>query len=325
MQADSLEDAVGFLQAYREETALLAGGTDILLRMKSRLDRPKYLLNLKDVFGLRGIKRNESGIEIGSLTTISDILDSPLVAGAYGLLKDTCKEIASPQIRNVGTVGGNLCQQVWCPYYRNGFLCWLNGGKICPAVLRGGDNRWYQSIFGGDRCLAAHPSDLAIALLALDADVELCGPGGYRTLKVDQLLPGVKREEGRIRFVSIRGDEILSKITIGLKPDRFRYKYAKFRLRRSWDFAIVGIAVAGTMENGVCSNIRIALGGVATKPYRCIEAEKILECQPPESDRIEAAAQAAFAKARPFSQNQFKVDIGKALVRRALSALRLDA
>jgi xanthine dehydrogenase YagS FAD-binding subunit len=217
----------------------------------------------------------------------------------------------------MGTLAGNICQDVWCWYLQDGFSCWKSGGKFCD--LAGGDSRYYGSIMGGHLCLSNHPSDTAVALAALDAQVHVTSPRGKQITAITDFLPGHGWVDGRLQCHVLRADEIVTEIEIPFRPTHSAY--VKFALRKSWDFAIASAAVSAVIQDGILNDVRIVLGGVATFPYRSREAEDLLRSKQISEAGAAAAAEAALQSAKPLKMNSYKVELSKTLVRRALLSL----
>jgi xanthine dehydrogenase YagS FAD-binding subunit len=318
INAASTEDALSALSRYGEGAWVLAGGQDLLFRIKKFIVQPQCVINLKNISGLNHIRSSpENNPRIGALTTLSQVALSAELQKNYRVLAQAAAVVASPQIRNLGTLGGNICQDVWCWYLQDGFSCWKNGGKFCD--LAGGDSRYYGSVMGGHLCLANHPSDTAVALAALDANIHVASPRGGRVASMGEFLRGHNWVGARLQSHTLGIDEIVTEIEIPFRPTRSTY--VKFALRKSWDFAIASVAVSALIEDRVWRDLRIVLGGVATFPYRCAEAEDMLRNRSISEDLAAAAAEAALRLAKPLRMNQYKVDLTKTLLRRALMSL----
>jgi xanthine dehydrogenase YagS FAD-binding subunit len=318
INAASTEDAVAALGRYGEGARVLAGGQDLLFRIKKYIVEPECVINLKTIPGLNAIRWNpDDNLRIGALTTLSQIARSVELQQKYLVLAQAAGVVASPQIRNLGTLGGNICQDVWCWYLQDGFSCWKSGGKFCD--LAAGDSRYYGSVMGGHLCLSNHPSDTAVALAALDARVHIVSPKGGRVAPISDFLCGHNWVGGRLQSHTLDLDEIVTEIEVPFRPTHSTY--AKFALRKSWDFAIASVAVSAVIRDRVCEDLRIVLGGVATFPYRSQEAEKLLRNGEINETSAEAAAETALQNARPLKMNAYKVDLSKTLIRRALLSL----
>jgi xanthine dehydrogenase YagS FAD-binding subunit len=277
---------------------------------------------LKQVAALRGIRPEPDWIRFGALTTLGELERSTLVREHIPMLATAAASIASPQIRNLGTIGGNLCQDVWCWYLLADYDCWLNGGRYCYAAV--GDHRYYHSIGGGHHCIAAHPSDLAPALIALGATAEVAGPSDTRVVPVEALWPGFQEVAGRLQPHSLRPDEILVAVDVPIIQPGRRDVFLKFRMRRSWDFALASVAVSLVILDGICTAARVVLGGVSTQPRRATEVEDALLGRPLTSETIDRAASQAGAHSRPLRDNGYKVPLIVGLCRKALDAARAN-
>jgi xanthine dehydrogenase YagS FAD-binding subunit len=318
INAASTEDAVVALGRYGEGARVLAGGQDLLFRIKKYIVQPECVINLKTIPGLSTIRSSaDDNLRIGALTTLSQLARSAELQRNYAVLAQAAGVVASPQIRNLGTLGGNICQDVWCWYLQDGFSCWKSGGKFCD--LAGGDSRYYGSVMGGHLCLSNHPSDTAVALAALDARVRIVSPKGGREIPISEFLSGHNWVGGRLQSHTLGLDEIVTEIEVPFRPTHSAY--VKFALRKSWDFAIASVAVSAVIRERVCEVLRIVLGGVATFPYRSQEAEALLKNHEIDEVSAGAAAETALQNAKPLKMNGYKVELSKTLVRRALLSL----
>jgi xanthine dehydrogenase YagS FAD-binding subunit len=318
IDATSREHALSVLAQYGEAARVLAGGQDLLFRIKKYIVQPECVVNIKTIPGLSYIRSNpDEGLRIGALTTLSAIARSMEVRQSYAALAQAAAVVASPQIRNMGTLGGNICQDVWCWYLQDGFSCWKSDGKFCD--LAGGDSRYYGSIMGGHLCLSNHPSDTAVALAALDARIHIASPRGERIVAISDFLPGHNWIGARLQPNALPSDEIVTEVEVPFRPTHSTY--VKFALRNSWDFAISSVAVSAIIEDGVWSDVRIVLGGVATSPYRSREAEDLIKSKNISQELAREAADTALQQAKPLKMNSYKVELSKTLVRRALLSL----
>lgn len=315
VNAKTIHEAVSLSKAYGTKTKLIAGGTDLLGELKDRvlLSQPEVLVNLKTIPFMDHIKEEEAVLRIGALTKLDQIATSPIVNEKYNALAQAARSVGSPQIRNMGTIGGNLCQDVRCCYYRASpwcgpsFICLRKGGRVCYAVA--GDNR-YHSIFGGKKgCFAVCPSDMAPALVALNAQVKT----SKRTAKLEELFH-------HSTSTILDTDEIVTEIMVPNPSGGTKSTYIKFALRKAVDFAIVSIALVLTVNGGACEDVKIVLGGVAPNPWRPKAAEDSIQGKPIDARIAEAASAAAVAEAIVLSDNRYKVQIAKTLVKRALLA-----
>jgi xanthine dehydrogenase YagS FAD-binding subunit len=318
INASSTEEALRALVRYGEGARVLAGGQDLLFRIKKYIVKPECVVNIKTIAGLNFIRcAAAEPVRIGALTTLSQVARSPELRRSYAALAQAAGVVASPQIRNMGTLAGNICQDVWCWYLQDGFSCWKSDGKFCD--LAGGDSRYYGSVMGGHLCLSNHPSDTAVALAALDAKIRMASARGERIASMGEFLCGHNWAGGRLQPHTLALDELVTEIEIPFRPTHSTY--VKFALRKSWDFAIASVAVSAVIQERVWTDLRIVLGGVATFPYRCTEAEDFLRDRPMGEDLAIAAADTALERAKPLRMNQYKVDLSKTLLRRALMSL----
>jgi xanthine dehydrogenase YagS FAD-binding subunit len=317
----SLDDAVASLgeadSLTPNGTRALAGGTDLLPLMKADLIAPERLVDIKRLAELGDqIEEMPDGLRLGALTTLDQIEQSAVIQERYAALAEAAALAATPQLRNMATIGGNLLQRPRCWYFRHPHVaCWLKGGDSCPA--REGENQLH-TLFDVSPCVAAHPSDPATALLALDASVRLRGRTSERELPLaDFLAPPT--EERRTETV-IAGDELL--ISVHIPSDTAsRSTYLKAMERKAWAFALVGVAVSVRMEGSRFARSRVVLGGVAPVPWRAEAAERVLTGAVASDEVIARAAAAALEGAQPLTQNGYKVPLVEALVRRALHAV----
>jgi xanthine dehydrogenase YagS FAD-binding subunit len=322
VDAESVEDAVRWLQEYGDRAKLLAGGTDLLGLMKDRIDGPgmplpDVLINVKRIPGMAEIvEQPDGGLRIGAAATLVDIERHPAVTARFAALAQAAASVATGQIRAVGTIGGNLCQRPWCWYFRHPqFVCLKRGGRQCFAIP--GSNRTYFGVLGLGVCVMSHPSDLAPALIALGARAGITGPDGRREVPVEQFFKGPRS----VTETALGRGDVLAWIDVPAPAPGSRSLFLKHRVRNSWDFALSAVAVSVMPEAGAWARVRIALGGVAPFPYRATAAEAALTGREPTAERIREAADAAVARARPLAMNGYKIDLTRALVGRALAAL----
>jgi xanthine dehydrogenase YagS FAD-binding subunit len=266
---------------------------------------------------LRGIRKTvDGGLAIGSLTTITEVAENKLVQESYPGLAKAAAEVASPQLRNHGTIGGNLCQKPRCWYYRGEFRCLRKGGTLCYAAS--GENQ-FHCIFGGGPCYIVHPSDTAPALASFSASVKTMGPKGGRTIPVDafHVLPAVDV----LRDTVLGPGELVTGITLPPQAKGTRSSYRKVRARNSWDFAVAGAAIALTMEHDEVSKARVFLSGAAPVPWRSKAAEEAVIGKRLSPDVIARAAEATVKGAQPLEHNGYKVAIFRGIIQEELSAL----
>lgn len=315
INARTIEEACLLLGQHKGKARLNAGGTDLLSVLKGEVlpDYPEAVINVKNIPDLDYIREDGDLLRIGALTLLSDAARSPLLRERYGVLAEAARSVATPQIRNVATVGGNLCQDVRCWYYRypgqlGGLIqCARKGSGPCLAVR--GDNR-YHAILGGKKCFAVCPSDMAIALTALDARITIASTKGERTMLVADFF----RPLGN----ALNTDEMVREIGVPRCNGQERQTFLKFTLRKPVDFAVVSVAAVITAEKEVCMDARIALGAVAPGPIRARKAEMLLAERPLNEDAAREGAERALSGAKPLSKNAYKIEIAKTLVERAI-------
>jgi xanthine dehydrogenase YagS FAD-binding subunit len=297
-------------------TRVQAGGTDLFGCLRDRVFEASRLVSLNNIKELRGIADTGNGVRIGALATITEIATSPIIRDQYPVLAQATMEVASPQLRNQGTIGGNLCQKPRCWYYRGEFHCLRKGGETCFAVT--GENQ-YHCILGGDGCYIVHPSDPAPALIALDARVQVAGSNGMRTVPVEEFfMPPGKDPK---RETMLEPGEIVTEILLPAPPKGLRSSYRKVRARRSWDFALASVALALTMSDKRVARARIVLGGAAPVPWRAREAEEVITGKQIDAATVTKAAEAVISKAQPMDHNQYKLALFRGLIEEQLQAI----
>jgi xanthine dehydrogenase YagS FAD-binding subunit len=309
--AETIADAASLLKSGN--AAILAGGTDILNLLKTEAFNrsPELLVNIKNIPGLDAISENAGGLEIGALARISSIASSEIIKSRYPVLADAAKSVASPALREMGTIAGNLFQEVQCWYFRrsiltgNTFDCLRKGGRQCYAVT--GDNR-YHAILGAKGCYAVCPSDIAVALTALDASIIT----NKRSIHINDAF--------KVMGNTLDNDEIVSRIQVPAQPLGARQAFIKFALRPAIDFAIVSMGAVIVINKGEVTDTRVVLGAVAPIPYRAAGAEETLKGKIIDEAAAETAGAAAVKDAAPLSHNRYKIQVSKALVKRAVLA-----
>jgi len=314
-QPDTVEGAIALAQRYGSDAWIMAGGNDSLDWFKDRNKRPAAVIEITGIPALHGIRTTADGVEIGALTKLVDIEHSDLIRNQYSLLASAASRVASPQIRNSGTLGGNLCQDARCWYYRFGVSCYRAGGNTCYADTPQGMNREH-CLFGASRCVAVSPSDTATACVALDARMVLQGPSGVRIVPAEEFFVGPGLDITRMTV--LKPDELLTAVRLPRTWAGAHFYFEKIADRNSWDFALVSIARAMILEGGVIRQIRLAAGGVACVPHRLHESERQVQGKAPGEDTAALAAQGAARGATPLHFNGFKVPLLENLVRRAL-------
>jgi len=316
ISARTVDEAVSALRRYGTKANVIAGGTDLVGKMKDEI-LPKYpeaIIDLKTIPGLDFIAEDDGGLKIGALTRLEDISHNAGVRARYGALAEAAGRTASPHIREMGTIGGNICQDIRCWYYRNPqnrFPCLRKGGGRCYAIE--GDNR-YHSIFGGSvigGCFAVHPSDTAPALIALDAKIKT----SKRTLNAEDFF-----NVGVSRTTVLEDDEIVLEIVAPKQAEGSKSAFLKFSLRKTIDFAIVNCAAMITTKNGKVDAARICLNAVWVKPYRATKAEEYIVGKEISEETAEAAGAEIVSSAKPMRNNAYMVQIAKTLVKRSILA-----
>ncbi len=282
-----------------------AGGTDLLGCLRDEVFSADTLVSLADIEALSGVRESDDGaLVIGAMTTITELAEHPAIAERYPGLAQAAREVASPQLRNQGTIGGNLCQKPRCWYYRGDFHCLRKGGDRCFAIA--GENQ-YHCIFGGAACVIVHPSDTAPALIALDAEVKTAGPQGGRRLPVSKLHMPPGKDPTRENV--LEPGELIVEIRIPAAPKDLYTSYRKIRTRRSWDFAVAGCALALDMDGETVRDCRVVLSGAAPIPWRSRPTEQALRGRTLNDQVIREAADAAVASASPLSKNAYKIPL----------------
>jgi len=314
-QPTQLEDALALLDRYGKDGWKMAGGNDSLSWFKERVKRPKAVIDISGIVALQGVRETADGIEIGSLTTITEIERHPVIRSKYRVLADAARRVASPQIRNTGTIGGNLAQDTRCWYYRYGLPCYRAGGNTCFADTPEGVNREH-ALFDSDRCVAVSPSDTAPALVALDAKMVIRSSKGERVASAEEFFIGPKTDI--TRMTALKPEEILTAIRIPNSWAGARFYFEKVADRDAWDFALVNVAAAIVISNGVVERSRIACGGVSAVPRRLTVVEEVIRGKPAGEEIAKLAGQSAIRGARPLNYNQFKIPLMANLVTRAV-------
>ncbi len=318
----------------------LAGGTDLLAMMKADLTAPESLVNLKTIPELHEIgvvpdAETTKGLRIGAMVTLSQLAAHPAVQGrqelgrgsltrsSMAVLHQAILRTASPQLRHMATLGGNLLQEPRCWYYRNELIpCWRKGGRLCYAYR--GENKRHV-ILGGGPCYAVHPSDPAVALLAMDASLRIVGPAGERTMSLAEFYHPPDRETRTVTHLAI--DELITEIRVPAPQAGTRGVYVKVAERAAWDFALAAVAIQAVMEGDTIRSSRVALGGVATIPWRASQVEEVLMGQasspaPLSTAVIDRAVEAVVEDIRPLEHNGYKADLLQGVLREALDQLR---
>ncbi len=316
-EPETLEELLTFLAEPPGSTAILAGGTDLMGLIKDEILSPDVLIDLSRIKEIKGIKQDKNGIHLGALTTLAELISNPLIQKSFPGLRQAALSVGSPQLRNVGTVGGNLCQRPRCWYFRDPqFNCRKKGGNRCFAAK--GKNK-YHAILGGGICYMVHPSDLAPALISLEARVKIASAEGEKELLLEEFFapPAVSiRQENKLQ-----PNQILTEIILPPPSPQQKSIYLKFTERGSWDFAVVSVAAAANLAGKSVSKLRVVLGGVAPIPWRLAELEKKIQGHPVEEKTLALAAVEAMKQSIPLEENGYKIDLAGVLITRALTSL----
>jgi xanthine dehydrogenase YagS FAD-binding subunit len=313
-----LDEAIRLLAAGPGQARLIAGGSDLLGELKDEVVAYERLVSLAGLEELRQMREEGGGLRLGALVTVAQLEYDPRLQGPYRILAEAARSVATPEIRNQGTLGGNLCQRPRCLYYRHALTpCLKKGGADCPALES--PYQAYLSVMGGYGCYCVHASDLAPPLMALGAQVALAGPSGERVLPLERFFAGPERDVRRENVLA--DDEVLTAVTLPAGLPGWQGTYLKARERTAGDFPVVSVAIGYALEDNLIHQARLVLGGVAPVPWRSPAAEAVLEGQHPSPELAVRAAAAALADAQPLSHNAFKVEIGRASVARAIMAV----
>jgi xanthine dehydrogenase YagS FAD-binding subunit len=315
--AQSIKEALSSLDDNWDGMRIIAGGTDLLGEIKNGIVSPKAVINIKIIRDLNFIKHvSRKELRIGALTRIADIEENTIIKEKFTALWDAARVIASPQLRNMGTIGGNLCQRPRCWYYRGDFNCFRKGGMGCFAF--NGENKRH-CIFGGHGCFIVHPSDSAPALIALKAQVKIASKEGERNLPLEDFFVGPEKDIQRENI--LRPNEIITEIIIPEPLPGTHSLYRKRMERKVWDFALVSVAASLSFKGKSCEEARLVLGGVAPIPWRLKNVENYLFGKAMNENVAKRAGELATKGAKPLKQNGYKVDLVKIMVKEALLSL----
>jgi len=318
LQPTSIADAQKLLAQQGEDGWVLAGGLDSFDWLKDRIKKPKVVIDLSGVTELEGIRATADGIEIGAMTTLTDVVQHPVVKEKYKLLADAAELVASPQIRNQGTIGGNVSQDARCWYYRAGWPCYRAGGNICYADTPEGRNREH-AILLADRCVAVNPSDSAPALIALDAKFVIRTGKGERVVDAEDYFIGPEIDITRLHI--LKPGDLLTSIRIPSAWAGAQFYFEKVRDRNVWDFPLLNVASAMFVTNGNIERIRIAVNGAAARPLRLKPVEDAVRGKPPNAATGEMAGKLAVRGAIPLQFNAYKIPLMRNLVKRAIGGV----
>jgi xanthine dehydrogenase YagS FAD-binding subunit len=316
-QPQSLKQFISLLSEKKDGFYLMAGGTDLLDEIKNKIIDPEVVIDLMSISDRSSITETEDYVSISTLTSVAELAENPIIQKNFAGLYKAALSLATPQLRNVGTVGGNLCQRPRCWYYRDPeVICRKKGGSRCYAFR--GRNR-YHAIFGGGICYIVYPSDLAPALISLDAQITISGPDGEKTMPLEDFytLPQQNIRKENV----LEENQFLKEIRISVPKNGSKSTYYKFKERGTWDFAVVSAAVNGIISGGSFLEIKIVLGGVAPIPWRLKKAEDFIKGKQLDETVIRQGAKEALKDARPLEENAYKLDLVEAVLTEAVSSL----
>ena len=314
-QPASIDDAITLLDRHGTDALVLAGGLDSMDWLKDRLKKPKVVVDLGQINELKGVREANGGLEIGAMTTITEVVRHPVVKEKFSLLMEAAELVASPQIRNQGTIGGNVSQDTRCWYYRGGWTCYRAGGNICYADTPTAVNREH-AIFDADRCVAVNVSDTAPALVALDAQMVIRGPKGERVVNAEDYWIGPGIDITRMNVLA--PNELLTAIRIPATMAGAQFYFEKVRDRQVWDFPLVNIASAIKPDGGNIGEVRLVVNAVSATPRRLKNVEAAIVGKPRNEDTAKLAGDMAVEGAQTLRHNGYKVPLMRNLVKRAI-------
>jgi len=322
IDAESIEEALFWLRRYGEKARIIAGGTDLLRLMKDqvmgpKLSIPEVLVNVKTIQAMDQIVYNEkAGLRIGPAVTLNCLESSEIIGTDFDVLLMASRQVGTTQMRNMGTVVGNICQRPQCAYFRHPhFPCYKKGGSKCYAIT--GEHRYYHAILQRGKCVMAHPSDMAPVLIALNARVLISSPNQEKEIPMGDFYTG----SDHLTETILQADELVKEIRVPRQKYKTYQIFLKQRIRHASDFALVSVAVVVQFAEQVCQNIRIVLGGIAPFPYLVPKAEEIMKGKRLSRRLIVQLLEASVEGAKPLPMNHYKIDLTKALVKKALEAI----
>jgi xanthine dehydrogenase YagS FAD-binding subunit len=321
-QPATIDDTMRLLGQYREDAWVMAGGLDTFDWLKDRIKRPKVVVDLSQVKELSGIREAGGGLEIGATTTLTEVVRHPIIREKYSILSTGAEAAASPQIRNQGTIGGNVSQDTRCWYYRAGWPCYRAGGNTCFADTPTAINREH-AILGADRCVAVNPSDSAPALVALDAKFVIRTPKGENVVNAEDYFIGPGTDITRMNI--LRPGDLLTAIRLPADWAGAKFYFEKVRDRNVWDFPLMNVASAMVVTDGKIERIRIAVNAAAAHPLRLTAVEDAVRGKEPSAATGEMAGRLAVQGARPLRFNGYKVPLMRNLVKRAVGGVEKAA
>jgi xanthine dehydrogenase YagS FAD-binding subunit len=314
-QPTTIDETLNLIDKYGRDAWVMAGGLDTFDWLKDRTKRTNVVVDLSQVNELHGFKEVDGGLEIGATTTLTEVVNHPVVKDKFGLLMEAAGLVASPQIRNQGTLGGNVSQDTRCWYYRSGWSCYRAGGNICYADTPTAINREH-AILDADRCVAVSPSDTAPALIALDAKMVIRSKSGERVVDAEHYFLGPDIDITRMNV--LRPNELLVAIRIPATWAGAQFYFEKVRDRNVWDFPLVNVASAMKFSGGKIDGMRLAVGAVAARPLRLESVETAVAGKPRNEETADMAGKMAVEGAQPLRYNGYKIPLMRNLVKRAI-------
>jgi xanthine dehydrogenase YagS FAD-binding subunit len=317
-QPATVDDALRLMNQHGSDGWVMAGGLDTFDWLKDRIKRPKAVIDLSQVSELRGVREMNGGLEIGAMTTLTEVVRHPVVREKFSILSTGAEAAASPQIRNQGTIGGNVSQDARCWYYRGGWKCYRAGGNICFADTPTAINREH-AIMGADRCVAVNPSDSAPALIALEAQMVIRNRQGERVVNAEDYFIGPSIDITRMTV--LKPGDLLTAIRIPATWAGAQFYFEKVRDRQVWDFPLMNVASAMVVTGGNIERIRIVVNAAAAHPLRLTAVENAVKGQPRNAATGEMGGKIAIAGAEPLRYNGYKIPLMRNLVKRAISGV----
>jgi xanthine dehydrogenase YagS FAD-binding subunit len=317
-QPATVDDALRLMNQHGSDGWVMAGGLDTFDWLKDRIKRPKAVIDLSQVSELRGVREMNGGLEIGAMTTLTEVVRHPVVREKFSILSTGAEAAASPQIRNQGTIGGNVSQDARCWYYRGGWKCYRAGGNICFADTPTAINREH-AIMGADRCVAVNPSDSAPALIALEAQMVIRNRQGERVVNAEDYFIGPSIDITRMTV--LKPGDLLTAIRIPATWAGAQFYFEKVRDRQVWDFPLMNVASAMVVTGGNIERIRIVVNAAAAHPLRLIAVENAVKGQPRNAATGEMGGKIAITGAEPLRYNGYKIPLMRNLVKRAISGV----
>jgi len=321
LQPTTADEAQKLLQQHGHDAWAMAGGLDSFDWLKDRIKKPKVLVDLSGIDEMRGVRTaSDGGVEIGSMTTLTEVVHNPVIKQKFGLLAEGAELAASPQIRNQGTIGGNVSQDARCHYYRAGWPCYRAGGNICYADTPTGRNREH-AIFDASRCVAVNPSDSAPALIALDAKFVIKTSKGDKVVNAEDYFIGPDIDITRLNI--LRPGDLLTAIRIPATWAGAQFYFEKVRDRNVWDFALLNVASAMRVSGGSIQDARVVVNGAAARPLRLKQVEDAIKGKPANAATGEMAGKLAIQGAMPLQFNAYKIPLMRNLVKRAIGGVEV--